>query len=270
MGDWPQPWRLASGEPKPESEPNPIEAPDEWEPFELSGPDLDGDPEESDEEWPDEEWSVEPFDMTELLEAADFAAPEESAEAVGAPADLPAELDSEEPDPGGDAPPELDPGRLDDERPVRFVNEPATANHIAFQMGETLYAVPMENVLELDRVTPITPVPNTPDFVLGVTNLHGEITSVVDLRPLFGLPPTARLETSRLIKLRNDAGGVTTGAVVDKVQGMRAILVDRLEDLPPSDENDFTRRYVSAGETIEVLDVDRLLDSEPMRRLMGV
>ncbi|MEZ5365126.1 MAG: chemotaxis protein CheW [Bryobacterales bacterium] len=67
----------------------------------------------------------------------------------------------------------------DDEPPV---------NHIVFGLHGARYAVSIRSVLELDRLSPITPVPNTPEFVLGVTNVRGEVVSVIDLRRLLGFP----------------------------------------------------------------------------------
>ena len=55
---------------------------------------------------------------------------------------------------------------------------------IVFEMGAVHYAIEVSNVGEVVRSPEITHVPGLPDWVLGVTNLHGDIVSAVDL-PLF-------------------------------------------------------------------------------------
>lgn len=52
---------------------------------------------------------------------------------------------------------------------------------ISFVLGETRYALPIDHVSEVIRRPQITPVPGLPSWLLGVTNLHGDIISVVDL-----------------------------------------------------------------------------------------
>ena len=49
------------------------------------------------------------------------------------------------------------------------------------------YAVPVENVREIVRVRPITPIPRVARCVRGVISLRGEIIEVIDLRLRLGL-----------------------------------------------------------------------------------
>jgi purine-binding chemotaxis protein CheW len=58
---------------------------------------------------------------------------------------------------------------------------------LKFRLGEDRFAFPLETVSEVYQLLPITEIPNTPTFVLGVVNLRRRICSVVDLRRLLGL-----------------------------------------------------------------------------------
>ena len=59
--------------------------------------------------------------------------------------------------------------------------------YLTFVLGEGAYGVPVHKVLELMRMTEITPVPQMPDCICGVINLRGRVVPVLDLRLRFGL-----------------------------------------------------------------------------------
>src|SRR5688572_21225702 len=65
----------------------------------------------------------------------------------------------------------------------------------------TSYAVSEAFVAELERVPRVTLVPQTPEWLRGVTNRRGEILSVVDLRTYLGLGATPAA-TGRMLVLR--------------------------------------------------------------------
>jgi chemotaxis signal transduction protein len=73
---------------------------------------------------------------------------------------------------------------------------PGEPQYIVFALGDGECALPAESVQGVERVTEITPVPNTVPWVLGVIHLRGAILSVVDLPAFLGLqqrqPLTAR------------------------------------------------------------------------------
>ena len=58
---------------------------------------------------------------------------------------------------------------------------------VGFTIGKELFGVDILMVQEIIRAAPITPVPNSPDFVEGVINLRGNILPVIDLRKRLNL-----------------------------------------------------------------------------------
>ncbi len=56
---------------------------------------------------------------------------------------------------------------------------------LTFRMGGELYALETTFILELTRVAFLTKVPDCPAFMLGITNLRGEVLAIVDLCALF-------------------------------------------------------------------------------------
>ncbi|NND95759.1 MAG: chemotaxis protein CheW [Pirellulaceae bacterium] len=58
---------------------------------------------------------------------------------------------------------------------------------VRFRIGTEAYAIATEWVVELMRPSEITPIPQTEKYFVGVTNLRGEVTAVVDLGVFLGV-----------------------------------------------------------------------------------
>lgn len=141
--------------------------------------------------------------------------------------------------------------------------------HIIFTLAGAHYAVPMANVLEIGRPAQFTPVPNVPDWVLGVANIRGDVISLVDLGRFFGLPRGGRFTDSRLLIVRSRSDEMATGLIVERVKGMRSLATDRLEATSPH-VADRVVPYVrgvseDGGRLLVFLDLDRLLLSAELR-----
>ena len=142
--------------------------------------------------------------------------------------------------------------------------------HVLFLLNGTRYAVPMANVLELQRLPRITPLPSVPEWLRGVTNLRGEVLSVVDLRSLLGMPAAETSSSQRLIVVRSLLEEIATGWIVDQVVGMRRLATN---DMQPATTltTGASARFVSGfvecdDQLISVLDVNRILSSPEMRQ----
>jgi purine-binding chemotaxis protein CheW len=140
---------------------------------------------------------------------------------------------------------------------------------IVFTLGSTEYAVELSNIVEVSPKLHFAPLPFVPEWLLGLTNLRGDIVSVVDLRLFFGFTPKHGRD-ERLIVVRHDSG-TTTGLLVDSIRGMRRI---------PTSAN---RAHIEGLETpvapylreiidhdnrlLAVFDIPRLLDAEEFQEL---
>lgn len=145
-------------------------------------------------------------------------------------------------------------------------------DHIVFRLGERRYAVPVGKVVELDKPPSCTVVPNTPKFVLGVTNVRGDILSVIDLRALLGIPRVIRNDAVRLLTVRSADGEMRTGLVVDSLQGMRSVGPADLRALETNGEVDSTvasQAFTDKDGEVRVFDVDRFFGSIEMKKLSG-
>jgi purine-binding chemotaxis protein CheW len=141
--------------------------------------------------------------------------------------------------------------------------------YVLLTIAETHYAVPEACVTELERVPPITLVPRVPHWMRGVTNMRGEILSVIDMRSFLGLdahtPASARMLVVRLLD-----ESCAAGLLVDAVDRIVAVPAGDIT-APASSLTGPLAPFLSGmfliGERlVAVLDLDRLLRSPLIRQ----
>jgi purine-binding chemotaxis protein CheW len=143
--------------------------------------------------------------------------------------------------------------------------------YVVFSMAGTDYAVHIDNLTEIGEPQKITPVPNVPDWVLGVANLRGEILSMVDLAAFFGIENLKRERGARMLVAKTSAEDMTLGLIVERVEGIRSLGADQMVK-PGAPLNDQVTPYLAgvceeSGRLVGILDFDRVLQSELMRRI---
>lgn len=72
---------------------------------------------------------------------------------------------------------------------------------VGFVLAGERYGIESRFVREVARLTRFTPVPGTPPFVLGVTNLRGEILALFDLRQLLGVVAEGVTDLGKIVVL---------------------------------------------------------------------
>jgi len=143
---------------------------------------------------------------------------------------------------------------LDDERQL-----------VVFRLSEDLYGVDIKAVREIIRMQEITPVPNAPGFIIGVTNLRGKICPVMDMRRRFELPAARKTGDSRIVVLEID--GEDVGMLVDAVAEVLRLRQRSIEPPPLSDAfrdgNDVVEGIANLnGRLIVVFNVHRILSAD--------
>ncbi|MCC6502994.1 MAG: chemotaxis protein CheW [Deltaproteobacteria bacterium] len=101
---------------------------------------------------------------------------------------------------------------------------------VVFTLGGERFAIESVYMAEVALSTEIVPVPCTPEFVLGIVRLRGDIISVIDLRKFFELPEKGLSDMTRLLVLSN--GEMRFGVLADTVEGVEEIRMEELKKLP--------------------------------------
>jgi len=91
-------------------------------------------------------------------------------------------------------------------------------NLTIFTLSDKDYGIDIEQVLQVIRMRPVVPIPNTKPYVEGVISLRGKVMPIVNLRKKLGLKDTGLKKYDRIIITRS--GDHVLGVVVDKVVGV--------------------------------------------------
>ncbi|MHA6251275.1 chemotaxis protein CheW [Oceanobacillus sp. CAU 1775] len=101
---------------------------------------------------------------------------------------------------------------------------------IVFNLNGEEYALPVEYVGAIERLHPITRVPETANFVKGVINLRGVIIPIIDLRLRFELEETELTDENRIIIV--NVNNLEVGIIVDAANDVIDIPRDIIEEPP--------------------------------------
>jgi purine-binding chemotaxis protein CheW len=115
---------------------------------------------------------------------------------------------------------------------------------LIFSLDEHRYCLPAKCVLEVVRAVPTQSVPNVPQEVEGIIDVHGTIVPVLSLRQSLGIPPKEPETTDHLI-------------VINWEDQLLAIRVDRAIDvykIEPTIATDTAEAYYENEEFIRTQD----------------
>ena len=86
---------------------------------------------------------------------------------------------------------------------------------VGFIVGEEEYAIPILYINEIIKPIEFTRVPGVPEFVLGVFNMRGNVTPLIDLRIMFGVQNPKMTDTTRYIVMVYEDN--VAGFVIDRL-----------------------------------------------------
>ncbi|HET6546427.1 MAG TPA: chemotaxis protein CheW [Rhodanobacteraceae bacterium] len=91
---------------------------------------------------------------------------------------------------------------------------------IGYRVGAHYLLSSIAEVSEILSLPPLTPVPGTRSWLLGVGNVRGNLVPVIDLLGFIEGVPSDRTEESRMLVVRHHADGI--GLLIDEVLGQRS------------------------------------------------
>lgn len=138
--------------------------------------------------------------------------------------------------------------------------------YLTFVLDEEEYGVPILSVRGIQGWEKTTPIPNSPNYVMGIINLRGEVVPIVDLRRRFELEPVEYSANTVVIVVRVEQGNgeKTVGLVVDAVADVHDIKKDDMRESPDfgsAIKQEFVRSLGLIEEKmVIILDIDRMVD----------
>ncbi|MBO9402863.1 chemotaxis protein CheW [Shimia sp. R9_3] len=141
----------------------------------------------------------------------------------------------------------------------------------SFMIGETEFAIPVSSVQEVvNEPKDISPVPLSPDYMLGLFNLREKIVPVVDLRKLLEYPEAPKDKAGKVAIIEHGAHSI--GLLFDRtsevLNGKDAARVD----FKPNDRGikdiviEGVLKFEGGDRLVQILDPQELLNLEKLPR----
>jgi purine-binding chemotaxis protein CheW len=149
-------------------------------------------------------------------------------------------------------------------------NTLSSLQYVTFSLGEELFGVEVTRTREILSLTPVTKVPQTPDYLLGVINLRGQVVPVVDMRLKLGLTAGEDTEDTCIIvvEVQVDGEPIVVGALADAVREVLEIRSDQIEP-PPKLGTRLKTEFINGmgkvdDQFIILLNIDRIFNNEEL------
>jgi len=97
---------------------------------------------------------------------------------------------------------------------------------VNFTVGEVSYGVPVDQVREVREIQAVVPIPGAPSYIEGMSNLRGQLITVMDLKERLNL---AAAETTGDKIIVIEVNDLSVGVVVDTVTDVSTITEDNIE-----------------------------------------
>lgn len=144
------------------------------------------------------------------------------------------------------------------------------SQYLTFMLAGEHYAVEILRVREIRGWSPVTRIPQSPAFLLGVLNLRGAIVPIIDLRRRLSLEPAEYTCVTVIIVLSVESshGKRNFGIVVDGVSDVLEVPSSDVQD-PPEVSKSTNTEFINglatvADKMVMLLDIDKLLNEEEL------
>jgi len=138
-----------------------------------------------------------------------------------------------------------------------------SSKYVIFGMGDEQFAVNIEQVDSIERVSEMTKVPQAPHFMQGFTDLRGEVISVVDLKALLDIGTVDLSKDPRLIIAQIE--NLKIALLVDEAKEVLDLESDIVEESPKM-VGGVKKEYIQGVARLE----DRLIIIMNMNNVLNV
>ena len=125
--------------------------------------------------------------------------------------------------------------------------DPRAGKYLTFFLASEEYGVEILKVQEIIGRMPITPVPLTSKYILGVINLRGKIHPIMDLKIKFGMDQSQITDETCIIVIKT--ASLMMGVLVDKVSEVVNLASGDIEDIPSFGADVDTEYLLGVGKT---------------------
>lgn len=135
---------------------------------------------------------------------------------------------------------------------------------VTFKLEREEYAIKINYVEEITRMTEVTRIPRAPYFIDGIVNLRGNVIPVLNLRKMFRMEEKEITNSTRIIIV--DLDNKKTGIIVDEVSEVLRFEKSFIETPPDVLKNDECKEYIDGVGKLDkgkrmilILDLEKIM-----------
>lgn len=140
---------------------------------------------------------------------------------------------------------------------------------VVFSLGDEEFGVDIEQVSEIVRIGKFAPIPDSPEFIRGLTNVRGTIIAVIDLKKRFALREIEGVESKHIIITREQKN--LLGILVDEVTEVLRVAQKEIRPAPGMTtviHKKYMSGVITVGERmIILLDLKSVLSEDELEKL---
>lgn len=139
--------------------------------------------------------------------------------------------------------------------------EPST-QYCTFRFENELYGIEIDQIQEIINLQKVFSVPRSPNYIMGVINLRGNIVPVIDIKPILRLPPWKQDVNSRIVLI--NAENVIVGIVVDEIGDVVSLTGSKIEPLDIKKDDERSKYLMGLSKlpdkVLIIFDARRIID----------
>lgn len=133
-------------------------------------------------------------------------------------------------------------------------SNPIGEKFVVFTLGDELFAVSAGKVSEVASPLSITTLPTSPEWLFGITNLRGEIVSIINLPKLWKIEIPVSFAKPKLLILRTKTG--TIAIATDRINEIINLGEDTI--IPNEENSHFYAQATFETKTVNLINSENL------------
>ncbi len=113
---------------------------------------------------------------------------------------------------------------------MRAAKDSFSERYLTFKLGEQLFGLPIEDVVQIIGIQKITPIPDLPAYMKGIIHLRGDVIPVIDVSQKFNRSEIAYQDRTCIIVVSIES--VLFGLIVEEVDEVADIPLENVS-IPP-------------------------------------
>ena len=132
---------------------------------------------------------------------------------------------------------------------------------VTFYLGDFLFGIYAEKVMEINKDLDITPVPLSAPYILGIMNLRGQIITVIDLAKKINFKIETQPRLNLIVKNQDEAVSFLIERISDILEIPEAKLEDPPEKIEGLDKEYVDKIYQLPDKLLAILKVEKLFEN---------